>query len=382
MTASIATDVHDLLGIARDRSQEGRRRLVTIVGDLFFARGVELTDQERALITDILRKLIREVAAPVRRILSEKLASADYAPREIVVQLANDEFQVAEAILLKSTALHDADLIEIVYHRTLEHQLAVALRRGLGEAVADALVDTGHEDVIRTLLQNQDARVSQATMAYLVDQSRTVDSFQEPILRRHDLGPELAKQMYLFVSAALRHHIVENFPIDASELDAMVEASAFQAIDELERERGKAPGPPQALAHRLQEAGQLTPHYLIQSLRQGEVALFEAMFAEMTGLRPTLVRRLLFEPDAESLAVACRAAEIDRPTFASIFLLTRRAHPKATAVRPQDLSRVLNWFDRVDPGAARAVVARWRCDPRLLNAMRLVEGGNHALATP
>jgi len=366
------TEVEALLRLAHDRSLQGRKRLAAAMGDLFFASNVELSAQERALMTDILRKLIRDSVQPVRRILAEKLASAPNAPREILIELANDDFQVAEAILLKSPALHDTDLIEIIYHRTLQHQLAIAMRRGLSEIVSDALVDSGQADVIRTLLENQDARISQPTMAYLVDQSKTVDSFQEPILRRRDLPPALAKKMYLWVSAALRHHIVRKFPVDVTQLDEMVEAAAHQAMTEGEREQAGTDAPGDVV-RRLAEAGQMTPHFMVRCLRQGEIPLFEAAFAELTGLRPTLIRRLLFEPDAEGLAVSCRAIDMDKPTFASIYLLSRRARPSGRVTRPQDLSDLLDWFDRVDPTAARAVLARWRRDPDLLFALKTTE---------
>jgi uncharacterized protein (DUF2336 family) len=363
-----------LLRLARDRSEEGRKRLVTIIGDLFFLGGIELSAQERALMSDILRKLIRDVSAPIRRILAEKLAHSPDAPREIVVELANDEFAVAEAILMKSEVLRDPELIEIVYHRSLQHQLAVAMRRGLSDAVSDALVDTGNVDVIQTLLGNQEAHISEPTMAYLVDQSRTVDSFQEPILRRGDLSTQMAQKMYFWVSAALRQQIVERFGIDSGELDQLIEATVEQSLGEDEDEREAAgPASPDELAHQLEDAGMLTPQLLIQTLRQGEIPLFEALLARMTGLRQTLIRRFIYEPGGECLAVICRALNIEKPTFASIFLLTRRSRPSERMMKPQDLTRLLGWFDRVDAKAAETVMARWRRSPELLYAIKRIE---------
>src|SRR3546814_334797 len=176
--AATSEDVTYLLRLARDKSIEGRKQLVAIVSDLFFVKGTALTAHECALMTDILKKLINDVAVPIRRALAERLSLAPSAPHEVVVALANDEIDVARPILLRSEALLDGDLIEIIQHRTQEHQLAVAMRRNLSEQVSDALAETANHDVIKTLLENPDARISEATMAYLVDQSRRVDSFQ------------------------------------------------------------------------------------------------------------------------------------------------------------------------------------------------------------
>lgn len=369
----IVQEVEALLRLARDRSAESRQRLVATISDLFFGKETVLTAQERALTTDILRKLIREVAMPVRRALAERLAAESEPPREVLLALARDDIEVAGPILLRSPALLDIELVEIIRQRSLDHQLAIAMRRSLSESVSEALVETGQSDVIRALLENADAEISEATLAYLVDQSKTLDGFQEPILRRHDLSPELARKMYLWVSAALRQHIIESFDIDVTALDDAIEAAAKEAIARMGGGDRQAADKPLGLARRLAVAGQITPQLLVSALRQGEIALFEALLCQLSGLRLRLIRRLLFEPGGEGLAVICRAVGIEKPVFASIFLLSRRARPDDQARSPPELSRVLAFFDRTDPAAAQAVVARWRHDPEYLHALKVLE---------
>ena len=372
--APTTPDADELLALARDKSIEGRKRLVAVVADLLSDRETVITAQERALMTDILTKLIREVAAPVRRALSERLAEAGNVPHEIIVALANDEIDVAAPILLKSDALLDVELIEIVRHRSLDHQLAVAMRRAVSEPVSDALVETGNTDVIKTLLENPNARISEATMAYLVDRSKMVDSFQEPILRRRDLSPTLAKKMYFWVSAALRQYIVETFDVDVTELDDTIESVTTEAVRQIEKEGDTSESSaPMVLARRIAEANQVTPQLLLQTLKQGEIPLFEALLAQLSRLRLPLIRRFLFEPGGEGLAIVCKAADIEKSLFASIFLLSRRARPGERAMDPRELSRVLALYDRITPDAANIVVARWRRDRRLLYAIKQVE---------
>src|SRR3546814_3404220 len=141
MAPTMSVAAH-LRGLARDKSVEGRKRLVAIVADLLSERETVITAQERALMTDILKKLIHDVALPVRRALSERLAMAGNVPHEIVVILANDEIDVAAPILLKSDALLDIELIEIVRHRSPDHQRPVAMRRTVTEPVYDAPLQT------------------------------------------------------------------------------------------------------------------------------------------------------------------------------------------------------------------------------------------------
>lgn len=366
-------DISALFQMARDKSSAGRKALVNAVSDLFFNNTDVLSDREKALMTDILRQIIHDVEMSVRRELAERLAEAKQAPHELILTLANDEIEVAHPLLIQSDILHDFDLVEIIHHRTLEHQLAIAMRSTLNESVTDALVETGNEDVVAKMIENPNARISKSTMEYLVDQSKRVDTYQNPLLKRPDLGPDLAKKMYWWVSAALRQHIVKNFKIDALSLDETLESTVKNVIDRNDTTTGGENSKPANLAERLSEEGKVTPRMLVQVLRQGEVPLFEAMFSKMSGLRPRLLRRMLFEPGGEALAILCKAVKIDKPDFASIFMLSRKARNNERGTNPQELKLILELFDRIKPDAADRMLKKWQRDSNFLNAIRVIE---------
>lgn len=366
-------DLTELLNLARDRSSEGRRTLVATIGDLFEGQGETLTERERALMTDILNKLISEVETAVRRELSQRLAAREDAPRELILMLANDEIEVARPILLASEILKDADLIEIIRHRSMQHQLSIAMRRKVSEAVSDALIEAGHVDVIKALLDNPKSRLSHAAMEYLVEESRRVDTYQEPLVHRSDLPQTLARRMCLWVSAALRSHILATHEIDPTELDDLLEAIISDSTNDGFGREDMPESAARELARTYREEEELTPEFLVKVLREGEVALFEALFAEMSGLRMRLIRRVVYEPGGEGLVIVCRALKIEKPVFTSIFLMSRKGRPGDQKVDPDELSRVLVLFDRVKPAAAEAVLKRWRRDPEYLYAVQRVE---------
>ena len=371
-------DVSALFQMARDKSAAGRKSLVNAVSDLFFNNTDVLSDREKALMTDILRQIIHDVEMSVRRELAERLSDASQAPHELILALANDEIEVAHPLLIQSDILHDFDLVEIIHHRTLEHQLAIAMRKTLTESVTDALVETGNEDVIAKMIENPNARISKGTMEYLVDQSKRVDTYQNPLLKRPDLEPDLAKKMYWWVSAALRQHIVKNFKIDAADLDETLESTVKNVIDRHDTASGNTSSKPADLAERLSEEGEVTPRMLVQVLRQGEIPLFEAMFSKMSGLRPRLLRRMLFEPGGEALAILCKAVNITKPDFASIFMLSRKARNSERGTDPKELKLVLELFDRIQADAADRMLKKWQRDSNFLNAIRVVETAGDA----
>ncbi len=359
-------DLHILLDLALDKSLEARNTLTAAIGDLFTEQAIKITERERALMADILRKLIDECEAAVRKDLSERLATAPNPPQDLILALANDEIEVAAPILMKSMVLRDIELIQIIRHRTQQHQLAIAMRQSISEYVSDALVETGSVDVIKALLENQDAYISEATMEYLAEQSRRVDTYQEPLIHRKDLKAELAQRMYLWVSAALRNHILETFDIHPTELDDRLEgvAEAISSDPEQHYKDPDAEQPAGLLAHRLVQRKQVTPDFLIQVLRQGEIPLFEALFGELSGLRSPRLQQVIYDSGGEGLAIACRALEMPKPSFATIFLLSRRGQGGKQVVDPRILSRTLMIFDKINPKTAIEVLKNWRRDPK------------------
>nr|WP_298686603.1 DUF2336 domain-containing protein [uncultured Dongia sp.] len=372
--ANDGIDGEQLLALARLRSDEGRAELFAVIGDLFHDRSDVLSAQERALMLDILEKLMRDVAREVRRKLALRLADAPGLPHELAVMLANDEIDVATPILLRSSVLQDVDLIEVIRHRSRQHILTVAMRRDLSSTLSETLIETGDRDVIRTLLENQDANISRTTLAYLVEQSKVVDEFQEPLVRRRDLPKELGRRMVHWVAAALRQALLDRFAIDPNALDDRLEPVVQEEIIQVTAEI-EADSAADVLSRALGAQRQLTPRLLLQTLRKGEVQLFEAMFAEMSGLRLKLVTRLVYEPGGQGLAVAARGMGLNREEFATIFLLTRRARAGQAGFAPAELGRALEFFDRLTHAAAETVLTRWRRDPDYLFAIRSIEEG-------
>jgi uncharacterized protein (DUF2336 family) len=361
-------DTRQLRQLARDKTVAGRKVLIEIVTDLFFEHNGALTDRERALMSDILRQLIHAVEAEVRRALADRLALEATAPADLVRALANDEIEVAHPILLHSAVLEDAELVEIIHHRTLEHQLAIAMRSSVSEGVSSALVDTGNEDVIAKLLENENARISRTTFEYLADEAKRVDTYQNPLLRRPELSPDLARRMYWWVSAALRKHILDRFTIAESELDDALE----QTVAHLARDPGPEPTASQkslVLAVEIAQQQRVTPELLLNTLRQGEVALFEALFVKLSDVRLTLLRRLLFEPGGEGLAIICKALGFEPTDFATLFILTRRARPTDRALERGEVTRIVNFYASIQKRAAQAVMRRWQRDQRYLKAV-------------
>ncbi|WP_085906750.1 DUF2336 domain-containing protein [Kiloniella majae] len=365
-------NLQKLLSMALDRSVKGRETLARTIGQLFSEEERVLSELERALMTDILGKLISDVEQLVRQALSEELASTKTVPHELILMLANDDIEVARPILMNSNILQDQDLVDIIKSRTHQHQLSIALRNELSRDVSDALVNTGKKDVIKALLENKNASISELTLEYLADQSRRIDDFQEPLVNREDLPAHLAERMYWWVSAALRSHILKNFPVDIQEIDNKIQSGIHKLVDQ-DRVSPQPHAPATQLAQKLKQNNLLTVDSLVQALRQGEVELFESMLCEMSGFRPGGLRKALYETKGEGIAILCLAMGIPKQTFATIFLLSRKGNPRGHKTDPRDLSRAMLIYDKVSKDDAQLITDSWRLDPKYQDAISEID---------
>lgn len=370
----LSPEIESLVSLARQKSQAGRNSIFETVQDLFLQKNAALSDRERALMGDILRQLIFEVEMSVRKDVAERLSRRDDAPRELVLALANDEIEVAHPLLVDSLVLEDADLIELVRHRTQAHQLAIAMRKTVSEDVSQSLVDTGNVSVITRLIENEDAKISETLMDYLVAESKTVDSFQNPLVSRKDLPPDMARKMYWWVSAAVRQHIVENFSVDPTEIDDSIEQVVKDRI-ESEVIAGPAPNAAAKAAQEIDGQGKLTEEFLINLLRDGEVSLFEASFARTIDIPIKLARRMLYEPGGEALAMACKAGGLSAELFTELYRLTRRAQSSPEPFDERQLVRLTDYFDCLRAPSAKALVKRWQREPDFLQALDQLNAG-------
>lgn len=361
-----------LLELARERSAAGRSELAATVSDLFSGDGDQLSDRERAIMFEILHRIVKDAEMEVRKVISSRLADRADAPSELLALLGNDEIEVAYPILTESTVLHDQSLIEIIRNRTLEHQMAVAIRHSVSEDVTDALVETGDERVIKTLLQNENADISNATMEFLVEQSERVDSFQEPILLRKELRPEMAKRMYMWVSAALRKYIVDNCGANLSDIDDLIEDAVFETVGD-QRGSGTNVSKSEQLAQELSKDGKVSPELMIRALQDGEVKLFVNLMSKGANLREELVMRFVLEPGGEGMAVACKALNLSDYEYQRVFSYCQKARPKKDDKNAKTVEAAIKFFRNVDKKSAVEVLKRWRRDKNYLSALRDLE---------
>lgn len=323
--------VAQMLTLASSRSAEDRQRLLLKVTGLCESGAPPPT--VAPLLADIFLTLTAQAERDIRLALAERIAAADWAPAALVNMLALDEIEIARPVITASPLLKDADLIRLLIEATLEHQIAVARRPRLSDAVCDAIIDRGEVVTMTALASNRTAQISEAAMRRLVDQSRRVAGLRAPLTRHPRLNQNLAQELYQWVGQALRQSIGERFRIDDVQLNAAVQQSAAVAVGTPEwraaptsrlaenRERAEME---RRLVDKLQTAGQLRPGLLVRALREQRFELFEQALAALGGFSDAQVRQAVRAPTAEALYLACITVGVDKAVFASLLVEVRK----------------------------------------------------------
>src|SRR5690606_32692040 len=217
----------DLLALARNPCADARERLLLGVVALCDARPP--TGELSPVLGEIFLTLARQAEREVRKVLSQRLAHADWAPPALINVLALDEIEVARPVLAASPLLKEDDLLRVLVEATLEHQIEIARRPNLGGRVADAIIDRGEPATLTALAFNRSAEISVDGLRRLVEHSRRVAALRGPLTRHPRLTEQLAEQMYLWVGAALRQSICERFQVDEARLAPVIEQSVYDA---------------------------------------------------------------------------------------------------------------------------------------------------------
>ncbi len=365
MNVTIGEKLPEIFNLARERSEPSRVKLAGILADIFLSDNA-LSDREQILVNEIIDELVGNTSVQVKQMLSQRLSLSANVPHRVLLNLACDaSSDVAKPILVNSARLKDEDLIFVVEARGVDHALSIGERTTISEAVVDALVATGDVDVMAAVASNLGAKLSQRTLHVMIEAARFGKKLHEPLTNRPELTADMGKQLYWWVGAELRRTIVARFGITAGQVDQALENSVNDLLSSMENDRNDNLAM-QKVAEWFEEREAINPRVMIQSLRMGFFKLFDIMLSMKTGLDVSLVDMMVSEDGGRSVSVLCKAIEVDKPSFVSIFLLSRGARPGEQIVNPKELSSALAAFDKLDVNTAKTLVETWKKDPSYL----------------
>lgn len=235
--------------------------------------------------------LLDDPAPQVRQALAEVLANEAQAPRAVMVSLAEDQPEIASAVILHSPVLSDADLVDIAGRGTVETRALIAARTEVSVGVAAALAEIGDAAELEMLLENPGARLTAFTLRRIAERHGQCERIRALLLERDDLGSGIRQLLVQFVAEALAGSGLVIGAIGSRRIERIAREAGDTATislladvhgDELSR-----------LTDQLRSAGRLTPSFLMHALCAGRTDFFSSAIVAISGLEERRVRAIL-----------------------------------------------------------------------------------------
>ena len=358
------------------------------LADVVCLPGSRVNTFERSMTADLLVDMLREAPIEDRLRVARRVATLSEIPTSLARILLRDQVEVAEPLLENCASLSDADLLDCARHASLDHRRLIAARRGVGEVVAEALVEPLEPPVVDSLLRNELARLSNTAVEIIVAATRDDPRFIAQLLRRPELRPHHAYVMFWWSDAEARKLILQRFAVSrevlqeaASDVFALaaeeswqdpISRKALQFIERRQRNR-------QALARSrfasLEEA--------IAAAQPGMTRETAEEISYLSGLKPMTGAKIFTDPGGEPLAILCKATGLDRGAVRSLWRAMRRPDADAAGNPSPALERVLVTYDTIAVDRAQTVLRYWNwalssaLTPALLKAIS--EGDEEAV---
>lgn len=344
-----------LKDFAREASSEKRRELLRRATDALLAGGHQLTRAEGEAFDEIVGAVAADLSVQVRAELARAVADAPF--QRTARQLAFDSIEVAKPVIERSTALTEADILELISEKSQEHMLAVTHRSDITEPISSGLVQRGEDRIVASLLTNQTAKIAVETYGVVAERAQSSPILHVPFVRRKGVPLHLLNEVYLKVEPALRREILRNYEnVSPAELD-----SAF-AKGRKQLAKAYLGLPPDYLIAKrrieyLASMGDLVPPLLIRLLREGKAGrtAFVIAFARLADVSFNLVERLVEDADLDGIALLCRASAFDRAVFVTLAMLIMG--PDRRMAKVETFGRL---YEDVPLTAARRAVRFWK----------------------
>jgi uncharacterized protein (DUF2336 family) len=260
----------------------------------------------------------------VRQAMAEVFARSPDAPAAIIRALSLDQPSVALPVLEHSPLLIDADLVDIVATGDSETQCAIARRINLPASVCAAIAEVGTPEAALELIENAYAELAPFSWDRIVARHGHLAAIRESMLVLEDLPAATRLALVAKLSDTLAQFVVARNWLSAERAGRVAgEARDRSTVNIAAVSRGEDM---RGLVQHLRATGQLTAGLILRALLSGNLELFDAALAELSGLPRSRVSALLHDRGGASLHALLRRAGLPESTFAAFRVALEVSH--------------------------------------------------------
>src|ERR1700682_5427700 len=275
----------------------------------------DLTEDDRAAAEGALLMLLDDTSPLVRQAMAEVFARSAEAPAAIVQALSLDQPSIALPVLEFSPLLIDADLVDIIATGSCEMQCAIARRINLPPSVCAAIAEVGSAAAALELIENAYAELASFSWARIVERQDHLAAIRESMLVLEDLPAATRLALVAKLSDTLAQFVVARNWLSPDRAGRIAsEARERSTVNIAARSYGQDMC---GLVTHLRATGQLTAGLILRALLSGNLDLFDAALAELSGLPQARVTALLHDRGGASLQALLTRAGFPESTFAA-----------------------------------------------------------------
>ena len=265
-------------------------------------------DEKKAAET-ALTIMLDDPAPVVRVSLAHAFSSSPFAPRQIILTLAQDCIDVAAPVLCASPILMDSELIDMIGDGSEMVQCAIAIRPSVPATLSAALAEVAGLAACLAMLNNPGAQVTTFSLRRLAERFGHEAEMRNSLLALPGLPVDIRQTLIVQLGGALeRLSLVQNF-VSSERRGPLVKDACDKATVDLAFccARGDELS---ALVEHLRLSGQLNADFLIRGLCMGNLELFSSAMVVLTGMSESRVKASIADPNPNLIRTLCKKADI------------------------------------------------------------------------
>ena len=316
---------------------------------LFLCSIESLSASKIDLFDRVLIRLIDHVDTPSLAMLSRKLSEAKWALPQVSRRLAFDENEAVWAPILKSRAMAQAILLDVIQLRGPAHHLAIAARHPIDSLLSDALIGRGGSAVHHALAENLGAKISEAGWARLAELAQNDERLAEILDRRADIPGPIKRGIHAKVEDAHMRRLSARPRVMRDQIEDTVASRAATRLPDPEpSDLARV----QAQMVELSRQGKLRDSTVNRFAAAREYVEVAAALALLTGSPIDVIRALIAGDKIEGLVLACKAARLTWGTTSMIV----KNRPGLPPVPAAELEKAKETFSSFCLSAAQRTV--------------------------
>lgn len=344
---------------------QARRTLLRRLIDFIAMPASQVAPQDRSMGGDILLDMLFHATDSDRLQCAKRIAVLSDAPRRLLRYLAQCNIDIARPLLEHSESFDASDLLEIVDHITPDHRVLIAKRKRVPSVVSDQLARRGEINVVKALLQNKGAELSETSIDVLVERSRKEVELSSLLITRLELKPAEAMAMFWWSDRDTRRTILQRHAADRAEMVSMC-ADVF-AIAAKEGWSDPVARKTLQLIERRQRNRQAIERSEYESLEAAiESAAATGMTPEMVeeigylaGIKPVTSAKILSDTGGEGIAVMCKATGLKKPSLENLWVSLKRPLQADDGELHMLYEHLLETYDLLSVAKAQTTLRYW-----------------------